>query len=45
MGDDSKAYERAKRRVDLLKSFYIHFLVYVGVISMLLVIDILDGGN
>jgi len=45
MDNDSKAYERAKRRVDILKSFYIHLLVYVGVISMLVVIDFLDGEN
>jgi len=41
--DNSQAYARAKRRVDLLKSFFIHFIVYISVILMLLFIDIADG--
>jgi hypothetical protein len=41
--DDSKAYERAKRRVDMLKAFYLHLLVYISVMLGLLLIDIFSG--
>jgi hypothetical protein len=43
---ESPAYQRAKRRVDMLKAFYIHLAVYICVIAMLAVIDIADdSGN
>jgi hypothetical protein len=45
MDQDAQAYERAKRRVDMLKGFYIHFAVYVCVIAMLAVIDVADDSS
>ena len=38
-------YRRAKRRVGVLKGFYIHLATYIGVIGLLLLIDFLTGGG
>lgn len=38
-------YRRAKRRVGVLKGFYIHLATYIGVIVLLLAIDFLTGGG
>ncbi|HEY9602114.1 MAG TPA: 2TM domain-containing protein [Allocoleopsis sp.] len=43
--ENHERYRRAKRRVAQLKAFYIHFLIYVGVMLLLIIIDILDGDN
>ena len=44
MESDEK-YRRAKRRVRVLKGFYIHFATYIGAIALLFFIDFLTGGG
>ena len=44
MESDEK-YRRAKRRVRVLKGFYIHLATYIGVIALLFFIDFLTGGG
>ncbi|KAA9021771.1 2TM domain-containing protein [Niallia endozanthoxylica] len=44
--ENSEKYLRAKKKVQSLKAFYIHLIVYILVNSMLLVINLLsDSGN
>lgn len=38
-------YRRAKRRVGVLKGFYIHLATYLGVMALLFFIDFLTGGG
>ena len=42
---DSERYERARRRVQEARGFYIHVLVYVVVNAGLFAIDIATGGG
>jgi 2TM domain len=44
MQHDEK-YRLAKRRVLQRKGFYVHLATYVGVMTLLFVIDFLDGGK
>jgi len=44
MGQDER-YERAKKRVADIKSFWSHLTVYVAIIVVLLLIDIFAEGN
>ena len=37
-------YRRAKRRVGVLKGFYIHLATYIAVMALLFLIDFLTGG-
>ena len=37
-------FRRAKRRVAVLKAYYIHLSVYIGVMVLLFFIDMLTGG-
>jgi fatty acid desaturase len=43
--ESDERYRRAKRRVNVLKGFYIHFATYIGVIALLFFIDFLTGGG
>jgi hypothetical protein len=44
--DDQERYERARRRVEAIKGFYIHLLVYLFVNAGLLLINLLASpGN
>ena len=43
--ESDERYRRAKRRVRVLKGFYIHLATYIGVIALLLLIDFLTGGG
>lgn len=43
--DNNERYERVKRRVSEIKEFYVHLIVYVGVIALLFVIDLFADGN
>ncbi len=43
--EENERYERAKRRVKELKSFYVHLATYVAVMVLLFFIDYLDKGN
>ncbi len=40
---DTEAYERARRRVQAMRGFYVHALVYVCVNAGLITIDLLTG--
>ena len=42
--ESEERYRRAKRRVRVLKGFYIHLASYIGVMVLLLLIDVLTGG-
>lgn len=44
MESDEK-YRRVKRRIRVLKGFYIHLATYIGVIALLFFIDFLTGGG
>ncbi|MBE9166675.1 2TM domain-containing protein [Pleurocapsales cyanobacterium LEGE 06147] len=43
--ESDERYRRAKRRVRVLKGFYIHLATYIGVIALLFFIDFLTGGG
>ncbi|MGB3755779.1 MAG: 2TM domain-containing protein [Rivularia sp. (in: cyanobacteria)] len=43
--ESDETYIRAKRRVRVIKAFYIHLATYVGVMLLLLLIDLLTGGG
>ncbi len=43
--ESDERYRRAKRRVRVLKSFYIHLATYIGVMALLFFIDFLTGGG
>jgi 2TM domain len=43
--DSDERYRRAKRRVTVIKSFYIHLGIYVGIITLLFLIDLLTPGG
>ena len=43
--ESDERYRRARRRVGVLKGFYIHLATYIGVIVLLLLIDFLTGGG
>jgi 2TM domain len=43
--DSDERYRRAKRRVNVLKGFYIHLATYIGAIALLFFIDFLTGGG
>jgi fatty acid desaturase len=43
--ESDERYRRAKRRVSVLKGFYIHLATYIAVMAMLLLIDFLTGGG
>ena len=38
-------YERARRRVEALRGFYVHLFFYVAVNAILVVIDLLTSGS
>lgn len=42
---DDPAVERAKKRVDDLKGFYTHLVVYLVVNTGLLIMDLVQGGG
>ena len=42
--ENDKRYRRAKRRIAVLKGFYIHLAIYIGVIALLFFVDFLTGG-
>ncbi len=42
--ESNERYQRAKRRVGVLKGFYIHLFNYIGVMLLLFFIDFLTGG-
>jgi len=41
--ENQEAYERAKKRVEAKMGFYVHFVVYVGVNILLIVINFLSS--
>ncbi len=41
--ESDERYRRAKRRVGVLKGFYIHLATYIGVMALLFFIDFLTG--
>ena len=41
--EDQEAYKRAKKRVEAKIGFYIHFMVYVGVNILLILINFLTS--
>lgn len=43
--ESDERYRRAKRRVGVLKGFYIHLVTYIGVMVLLFLIDFLTGGG
>ena len=43
--DQDERYQRAKKRVADIKSFFTHLAVYVGVMVVLVIVDISDHGN
>jgi fatty acid desaturase len=43
--ESDERYRRAKRRVSVLKGFYIHLASYIGVMVLLFFIDFLTGGG
>ena len=43
--ESEERYRRAKRRVRVLKGFYIHLATYIAVMALLLLIDFLTGGG
>jgi hypothetical protein len=43
--ESDERYRRAKRRVGVLKGFYIHLASYIGVMVLLFFIDFLTGGG
>ncbi len=43
--ESEERYRRAKRRVAVLKSFYIHLATYTAVMALLFLIDFLTGGG
>ena len=43
--ESDERYRRAKRRVGVLKGFYIHLATYIGVMAVLFFIDFLTGGG
>ena len=46
--EEDKKYERAKKRVENLKAFYIHFIVYILVNIMFVIINLMsyeDAGH
>lgn len=43
--ESDERYRRAKRRVGVLKGFYIHLATYIGVMVLLFFIDFLTGGG
>lgn len=43
--ESDERYRRAKRRVAVIKSFYIHLFTYIGVITLLFIIDFLTPGG
>lgn len=45
MTDDEQVYERARKRVQELKGFYVHALMYLLVNVALLVMDLLTPGG
>jgi Na+/melibiose symporter-like transporter len=42
--DDKQKFERARRRVEALKAFYVHIAVFVVVMLILIIIDLANGG-
>ncbi|WP_332700208.1 2TM domain-containing protein, partial [Halalkalibacter lacteus] len=40
--EEDKKYERAKKRVENLKAFYIHFIVYILVNTMFVIINLMN---
>ena len=45
MDQEQQRYERARKRVQALKGFYIHAATYVLVNIMLFVINLMTGGG
>ncbi len=43
--ESDERYRLAKRRVHVLKGFYIHLATYIAVMALLLLIDFLTGGG
>lgn len=43
--ESDERYRRAKRRVRVLKGFYIHLATYIGVMALIFFIDFLTGGG
>lgn len=43
--ESEERYRRAKRRVLVLKGFYLHLINYIGVMGLLFLIDVLTGGG
>lgn len=43
--ESDERYRRAKRRVRVLKDFYLHLINYIGVMGLLFLIDVLTGGG
>ena len=43
--EQEEKYERAKKRVAELKSFYSHLVIYVVVMVVLFIVDYRDRGN
>ena len=43
--ESDERYRLAKRRVRVLKGFYIHLATYIAVMALLLLIDFLTGGG
>lgn len=41
--DEDQRYERAKKRVEELKSYYIHLTAYISVNSMLIIINMVTS--
>jgi hypothetical protein len=40
--EEDKKYKRAKKRVENLKAFYIHFIVYILVNTMIVIINLIN---
>ncbi len=45
MDQEQQRYQRARERVEALRGFYVHALIFVLVNTMLFVIDLLSGGG
>ena len=41
----SDSYELARKRVEELKGFYVHFTIYIAVNTGLFILDALQGGS
>jgi hypothetical protein len=45
MPEQDERYARARKRVEELKGFYVHLLIYLAVNTGLFLIDLFDGGG